>query len=134
MTGASNQQWLIAETSGIRNLVRQCRFGRFNGPSSGANSLVELAKPTPFSTFHTDLGHLILKLQNFVIVCFVLYWVSRGKPCPWGSPVTTFPASLLTRNVRLTIFSVGWCTGCRLNRRTSENIVYLLNYCVIKIF
>ena len=60
MTGASNQQWLIAETSGIRNLVRQCRFGRFNGPSSGANSLVELAKPTPFSTFHTDLGHLTL--------------------------------------------------------------------------
>ena len=42
--------------------------------------------------------------------------VSRGKPGPWGSPATTFPASLLTRNVRLTIFSVGWRTGCRLNR------------------
>ena len=63
----------IAETSGIRNLVRQCRFGRFNGPSSGANSLVELAKPTPFSTFHTDLGHLIFKLQNFVLV--VLFYI-----------------------------------------------------------
>ena len=70
----------IAETSGIRNLVRQCRFGRFNGPSSGANSLVELAKPTPFSTFHTDLGHLISKLQNFVIVCFVLYSFGSGIP------------------------------------------------------
>ena len=38
----------------------------------------------------------------------------------------------ITRNVRMTIFSVGWRTGCRLNRWTSENIVYFLNYRVIK--
>ena len=57
----------------------------------------------------------------YVCVCVwielgTLHRVSRGKPGPWGSPATTFPASLLTRNVRLTIFSVGWRTGCRLNR------------------
>ena len=79
------------------------------------------------------------KIENFhsnrtIISKAKIGRVSRGKPGPWGRPATTFPASLLTRNVRLTIFSVGWRSGCRLNRWTSENIVYFLNYCVIKIF